>query len=281
MSRIGASKDIEYRTITGISELHTAVDLQRVVWGQESVTSMHQMAAAILHGGTVIGAFHEGELVGFCYGFAGFDGKHSFLGSHMMAILPDYRDQGIGMRLKLEQRLWAIQYGYSKLVWTYDPFESRNAYLNICKLGGTISKYLPSFYGNDSSGVPTDRFLVEWDICSEHVEKAITQRHDHSEQAESLYPSLITCDIHEDQVTSVCLNVNDPLSILLSRSGGTIPIPRQAQELKRQQPQLFAEWHRYVRDMCTEAFDLQYEVTSFIKGPGAIHHYVLEQKKGE
>ena len=136
---------ILYRLVTDVRELVQMVELQKMVWGPDTLTSMQHMRAAILHGGSVIGAFHEGAVVGFCYGFIGYDGKSPYVGSHMMAIHSEYRDRGIGMRLKLEQRLWAMQAGYGRIVWTFDPFESRNGYLNICKLGGTVSTYIENF----------------------------------------------------------------------------------------------------------------------------------------
>lgn len=153
--------EIQYRAIAQVGELLEAVELQKIVWPSDMLTSLPQMAAAVMHGGSVIGAIANNRVLGFCYGFPGYNGHEGYLASHMMAIHPEHRDHGIGMRLKLEQRLWAISYGYRKIIWTYDPFETRNGYLNLCKLGGTVKKYIHAIYGADLQSLPTDRFMVE------------------------------------------------------------------------------------------------------------------------
>jgi predicted GNAT superfamily acetyltransferase len=278
------SHEITYRTITDIPELHEAVQLQLTAWGQESVTSMPQMAAAILHGGVVVGAFESSRMVGFCYGFAGFNGhdvREAYLGSHMMAIHPDYRDRGIGMRLKLEQREWALQYGYTKIVWTFDPFETRNAYLNICKLGGTVSQYIPSFYGKDKMQLPQDRFVVEWDLASERVVSLIEQieqleaKGNNITYGTSSYPSALTCDRVGEHITEVRRSEVDLGSG--NALGFLIPIPSTVRELKSEQPELFVNWQSELRLLCMEAFAYGYRVVSFIRDAGPVQYYVLEK----
>lgn len=152
-----------YRTVTDASHLLQVVELQQVIWPQDTVTSLPQMAT-IRYGGTVIGAYDGPKLIGFNYGFPGVFHHEMILCSHMMGIHPDYRDLGIGMRLKLEQRVWSMQQGYRKMVWSFDPFQTRNAHLNVNKLGGTIDQYVPSLYGKDSAGFSTDRFIVQCDV---------------------------------------------------------------------------------------------------------------------
>src|SRR5690606_17463366 len=71
------------------------------------------------------------------------------------------------------QRSWAIERGYSAITWTFDPFQLRNGYLNICKLGGTVSAYMPAVYGTDQDADPSDRFLVRWELTSPRVCAAI------------------------------------------------------------------------------------------------------------
>ncbi|MGW6251617.1 hypothetical protein ACWF7H_19985 [Peribacillus butanolivorans] len=56
-----------------------------------------------------------------------------------MAIHLQYRNQEIGEQVKLKQREWKIEYGYEKLIWTFDPLEVKNGYLNLSKLGEYIN----------------------------------------------------------------------------------------------------------------------------------------------
>ncbi|MDG0812715.1 GNAT family N-acetyltransferase [Cohnella rhizosphaerae] len=268
------NETISYRPLTHVKELHSAVELQKTAWSQDTITSMPQMQAAILHGGSVIGAFHESRLIGFNYGFAGYDGQVTYLASHMMAIHPDYRDKGIGMQLKLEQRLWAIQYGYRKIVWTYDPFEARNGYLNLAKLGGIVSRFLPSFYGEDSNGLAIDRFMVEWEILSERVVSAIANPNEVSAEFGD-YPELFVLQSDGNRIAGI-RNSNQ---ILDNISGCSIPVPRSGKLLKREQPDLFAAWHNHLREHVAEAFSRGFQVVNLVRTNGHSHHYLLEARR--
>jgi len=262
---------ITYSPLTNVTELQSAVELQKTAWSQETITPMPQMMAAILNGGSVIGAFHKDRLIGFNYGFAGYNGQETFLASHMMAIHPDYRDHGIGMQLKLEQRLWAIRYGYRKIVWTYDPFEARNGYLNLAKLGGVVKRFLPSFYGADQYGLAIDRFLVEWDIHSEKVVRALTYQNNFSMDF-NVYPELLICQSDEKQIIGIERS-NIGMDNLSSCS---IPVPQSARRLRDEQPDLFAAWHRHLRELVSEALDRGFQVVNLLRTEGQVHHYVLE-----
>ncbi|UKS29499.1 GNAT family N-acetyltransferase [Paenibacillus sp. HWE-109] len=266
---------VQYRIVTEVRELGEVVELQKMVWGPDPVSSMQHMRAAILHGGAVIGAFCKEALVGFCYGFIGYDGKNPYVGSHMMAIHPAYRDRGIGMRLKLEQRLWAMHAGLSKIVWTFDPFESRNAYLNICKLGGTVSTYIPDFYGSDPAGYPTDRFLVEWMLSSDRVVRAINRQHQLNGDSTD-YPQLLEFEYTDGKVTGL---VDMAAKSKIGNSHGLrLPVPQAASKLRQTQPDLYKVWQRQFRELSTSAFAHGYQVVSCHQSKPEVQDYVLEMK---
>jgi predicted GNAT superfamily acetyltransferase len=96
----------------------------------------------------------------------------------MTAVLPEYRDLGIGRQLKLAQRDDALARGISLIEWTFDPLQTRNAYFNICRLGVVARRYLLDIYGSTSSplhgGLPTDRLVAEWHLASDRVEQVLT-----------------------------------------------------------------------------------------------------------
>jgi predicted GNAT superfamily acetyltransferase len=102
-----------------------------------------------------------------------------FLHSHMTAVLSEYRNAGVGRRLKLFQRQDALDRRIPLVEWTFDPLETKNAYFNIERLGVIVRRYIPNCYGiTDSplhSGIPTDRFVPEWWLDSERV-KCIVER---------------------------------------------------------------------------------------------------------
>lgn len=266
---------VTYRMVTEVHELMKVVELQKLVWEPDSLSSMLQMKAAILHGGVVAGAFDGDALVGFCYGFTGYDGKEPYICSHMMAIHPEYRDRGLGMRLKLEQRIWALQAGFHTIVWTFDPFESRNAYLNICKLGGTVSSYIPAFYGLDAAGNPTDRFLVKWSLSSDRVVNALSGQEQIMDDATD-DPRLLDVAYTDARVTGIRDTAH--LHLLGQSNRVKLPIPRVVSKLKQSQPDGFRTWQRRLREIATAAFAQGYHVVSCHSSEPEVQDYVLERK---
>ena len=124
-------------------------------------------------GGQALGAFDGDTIIGFAMALPGFRDGLPYLHSHMLAVLPEYRNAGLGRRLKLAQRDDALARGFSLMEWTFDPLEIKNAYLNLHRLGAIARRYHPDFYGPSSSplqgGLPTDRLYAEWWMNSPHV----------------------------------------------------------------------------------------------------------------
>jgi len=105
-------------------------------------------------------------------------GGASYLHSHMMGVLPDYRNQGVGRLLKLRQREEALARGISLVEWTFDPLELKNAFFNIERLGAIVRRYVLNQYGTTSShlhgGLPTDRCIAEWHVDSRRVLRVLS-----------------------------------------------------------------------------------------------------------
>ena len=93
--------------------------------------------------------------------------------AHMLGVLPEYRNTGVGRTLKLTQRDDAIARGIDLIEWTFDPLEIKNAFFNMERLGAIVRRYVPNQYGTTSSplhgGLPTDRCIAEWWISSPRV----------------------------------------------------------------------------------------------------------------
>ncbi len=125
------------RDVERFSEYEECVRLQLEVWGFDElhVVPVMQLVAEHEYGGVCIGAFDEDEMVGFVYGFTGWDGTRGFHHSHMLAVLPDYRGRGLGEKLKWAQRERVLDKGLSLVNWTFDPLQAPNANLNINRLG--------------------------------------------------------------------------------------------------------------------------------------------------
>jgi predicted GNAT superfamily acetyltransferase len=161
-------------------------DIQRTVWpGSETeIVPAHMLITAVHNGGLVLGAFNDEKMIGFVFGFPGLettpDGPRPKHCSHMMGIHPEYRDAGIGFALKRAQWQMVRHQGLDHITWTYDPLLSRNAYLNIAKLGAVCSTYRRSEYGDLrdglNSGLPSDRFQVDWWINTQRVQRRLGKR---------------------------------------------------------------------------------------------------------
>ncbi len=165
---------MQLREIRGADELHAVERLQKEVWSVadlEVLPAIHMIAAREV-GAILIGAFDGGEMLGFVYGFPGFEGEHRVIHSDMLAVREAYRDQGVGRALKMAQRDAALERGVDRITWTFDPLQARNAYLNLVLLGVTASRYLRDFYGETTSPLHmlgTDRLWATWFIAHDRA----------------------------------------------------------------------------------------------------------------
>ena len=237
---MGVSKMFQYKRLLDIEEMKLIQSIEQQVWNAMS-TPIHQTYTAAKNGGLVLGAYHGDELIGFQYSFPGFKDGKSYLCSHMLGILPAYRKSGVGKELKLYQRKLAREMGYSLIVWTFDPLESVNAYLNLHKLKGIGASYLENYYGSMSDslneGMPTDRFLVEWWINSEHTSQA------HDVHCDKLNKKNVETKLDENGFPYILADqvLNFDQEVIL------IPIPENIQQMRKRLPELALEWRYKTR----------------------------------
>ncbi len=171
----------EIRFLESPADMAAVEDVQRAVWpGSEAdVVPSHLLITLAHNGGVVLGAWHQesGRLAGFVYGFpgmvetpAGWQFKHC---SHQLGVRPEYRGLGLSFHLKRAQWQWVRHQGLPLITWTYDPLLSRNAHLNIRKLGAVCRTYLREVYGEMrdglNAGLPSDRFQVELWVAAPRV----------------------------------------------------------------------------------------------------------------
>jgi predicted GNAT superfamily acetyltransferase len=174
---------IEIRGLSSHAEFQDAVKLQQQIWGFEEIEllPLRLFVVALKVGGQVFGAFDGPRMVGFCLAIPGLKaGGKSYLHSHMLGVLPEYRDARVGRRLKLVQREDALGRGIDLIEWTFDPLEIKNAFFNIERLGAIVRRYVFNQYGTTTSrlhgGLPTDRCIAEWWIGSPRAEAIIAGR---------------------------------------------------------------------------------------------------------
>jgi len=219
----------------------------------------------------VLGAFDEDKLIGFVFGFPGIeqtpDGPRLKHCSHMMGLHPDHRDSGAGFALKRAQWQMVRHQSLDHITWTYDPLLSRNAYLNIAKLGAVCTTYRRSEYGEMrdrlNTGLPSDRFQVDWWINTRRVESRLDK---------SSRPSL-----NLDHVMRTGLR---PFYTLQSSTDGLprppehVPpfddrlllteIPGDFIDLKSKDFALARDWRFFTRELFETAFKSNFIITDFI-----------------
>lgn len=170
---------IVIRHCRGLDDLRACVALQKEVWNfsDAELVPLRMFVVAEKVGGQVMGAFEGAVMVGFALAIPATRSRHLYLHSHMLAVRKEYRNHGLGRRLKLFQREDALARGIELIEWTFDPLEIKNAYLNIEKLGAIARRYNINQYGITSSplqgGLPSDRLIAEWWLKSARVESLL------------------------------------------------------------------------------------------------------------
>ena len=291
-------------------QMRAVEELQRRVWpGSETeIVPAHILLAAAHNGGLVIGAYlskqsgqvgepvdelqagensesEDDKLVGFVFGFPGIyttpDGLRIKHCSHMLGVDPIYRDQGIGFTLKRAQWQMVRNQGLDRITWTYDPLLSRNAFLNISRLGAVCNTYRRDEYGElrDSLnvGIATDRFQVDWWVNSHRVDRRLSRRPrlrldlahflaagieiiNPSQTGHGQFPQPVKVEI-DRLIDRVEFADEQPPMFL-------VEIPADFPKLKAAEMNLANEWRMHTRELFETLFSMGYLVTDFLYLPG-------------
>jgi chorismate synthase len=272
--------NISIRPLETMEDFRACEDLQRRVWALPDnldVVPLHLLVAVQRSGGLLLGAFDGEEIVGFVFGFLGSAaGKRLKHSSHMMGVAPGYQGLGIGYRLKLAQREHALEDGLDLVTWTYDPLESRNAYLNIHKLGALCRTYIRDYYGPMTDGLnvglPSDRFQVEWWIASKSVARRLA-----GESSARVSGSAFLVNATAHTVEGLLM----PGSLILDADAPLIQleIPADYQAIKVADPGLALTWRLVTRQVFEAYFLAGYTVVDFLGrsvAGGRLSYYVLQ-----
>lgn len=286
----------DLRFLLNSADLGQVETLQNEIWrGSETdIVPAHLLRAAVNHGGVVIGVFDKDRLVGFTFGFPGINSDRESSDedrlihvSHITGIHPDYRNRGLGFTLKRAQWLFVRQQKIDRICWTYDPLLSRNANLNISKLGTVCNTYIEDYYGEMRSdlnfGLPSDRFSVDWWVNADRVHKRMNC--DRAEKS-SLDHFL---DGKEKIINPVCqwdgkfpVPPGDIAEIAEQNSPVYIvEIPTDFQNMRAEKLELALKWRFHSRKIFQALFSIGYFVTDFVyeSGQPARGLYVLNQSE--
>ena len=252
------------RDLTRYEEFLQVRDVQQQVWGFTGGEGLYPpvLNTAAENGGTVIGAFDGGKLIGFIYGFVGIHSDRRLkLCSQTMGILPEYRNKGIAATLKWAQRQRVLENGIDLITWTYDPLEAPNARLNLHTLGGIACIYKRNIYGENfgalGKGLPTDRFVIEWWLNHDGVQQ----------RAKGLKPGPIgvgspianrcTGTSGDRKLEAIDLNLDTPIV--------RVEVPNDLQAIKKTNMALALDWRTKTRDLFEAYFARGYEAVDFVR----------------
>jgi predicted GNAT superfamily acetyltransferase len=271
-----ASSTITIRNLSQLNELAEVENLQRVVWPDPTtIVYRNTMLNLVRNGGQVIGALEGDKLVGFVLSYLGNEHPDTDrpamanlkLVSQRMAILPEYRDRGIGYDLKMAQRANAVKLGIRLITWTFDPLQTRNAHLNIRKLGAIVRQYWRDYYGNMPSPQvvlgSSDRLVAEWWVTGHRAE----QRANGTRTALALpaYTSTATI-LNPSKADSSGFSAPSNFASLPQGMVALVEVPENYNGMVESQPTLAREWRFHTREILEQTLAAGYTVTDFVRG---------------
>ena len=265
---------LNIRELETHGEFRQCEHIQRSVWGILGV-SREVLQVTQKYGGMVLGAFIGTRMAGFLYAFLGRRRRQLIHWSHMMAVESGYRDRGMGRQLKLMHRQLALQQGIKSICWTYDPLQSRNATLNLYRLGARVEEYLVDCYGQFGSrierGLPSDRFVVNWRITTPAVARWL-------QDGPPVRQSFPWPCVNKTRPDSHGFLVNKEIRFGLREPRLLVEIPTQSEQIRAQALPLARRWRFETRKIFRHYLEAGYRVETFLPpGPATDErgYYVL------
>jgi predicted GNAT superfamily acetyltransferase len=256
----GLMRAVEIRLLKDYPEFKQCERIQRAVWGTPGI-SPEVMAIMQKLGGAVLGAFVEGRLAGFLCAFLARRNGQIVHWSQMMAVASQFRGRGLGLRLKLAHRKLALQQGIRSICWTYDPLQSANARLNLAKLGARVEQYIVDCYGHFpsiiESGLPSDRFVVNWRIGTREVQQRLAGKN-----ARRVATSLPI--INATAINVQGLLENRKIDLELREPRLLVEIPHDAGRMRRKSLPLAGRWRLDTRKIFLRYLAQGYRVVDFL-----------------
>ena len=250
--------------------------LQAEIWGSGSgIIPTHLLLTFAKEGGCVLLLLDSAQPVGFAFGFPGITADGTFkLASHQAGVLPAYQSRGLGYKIKLAQRDFALVKNLPLITWTFDPLQSLNARFNLHKLGAVCNTYIPNLYGDLTDelnrGLPSDRFRVDWWITSSHVTTRLAEQ--------GVDPELSAIPVLNPSVATKegLLAPPDNFDMPGDNAAYLVEIPGNLNALKAATPNLPLQWRLQTREIIQHAFANGFTAIDLIRKQD--RNYYLLQK---
>ena len=256
---------ITFKQLKTLEDLNPCEDLQGAVWkfNKSDIIPPRFMRVLCKHGGFAMGAFDGDKMIGFVFGVPAIHYGRPSQHSHMLAVLPEYRNHNVGYQLKMAQREEALNRNIDLITWAFDPLQSKNAHLNINKLGVIACSYDINLYGETSSsklhsGLGTDRLLAEWWLVSDKV-KTIIDRNAHDAEKKLPAKGLNINETRYDE-QGFLIPVDSDLS--LTDDVLLLEIPADIDKMKTANIDAAHRWRELIQKAFLHYFNAGYYVNS-------------------
>ncbi len=267
--------EITIRRLLQSEEHEQAVELQKLYWGQDAgnLVPRHMLHSIAHYGGHILGAYDGNYLVGFVMGFIGTDSdvddRHArpamanlLIMSKRMLVLPQYRGQNIGFRLKMAQRDIALKQAIRLVTWTVDPLLSANAHLNIRKLGGVIQRFEANYVDlENQSSLRSDRLFVDWWVTHRRVKQRAKDAG--SNLTLQQYFEVSAPIVNRADASGKWLRPR-PMTESPDSSFALVEIPVDFPELETAERALADEWRYHIRQVFQRILAAGFIVTDFL-----------------
>jgi predicted GNAT superfamily acetyltransferase len=261
------------RPLASYSEMKRAVEFQRVIWGSNFTELVPAVMfwAAVRTGGIVAGAFdNAGDMLGLLFGLTGWDGTGPIHWSDMLGVHPAARGRGIGLALKRYQRDRLLEAGITRVQWTFDPLEARNAHINFARLGVTAREYIRDCYGASTSplhrGIGTDRLVADWHLSAARVRRRMDEAADPP-----------TDDLRDAPLINA---PDEPLRLDLAEPRVSLRIPAEIQQLKERDAVAARRWREHTRAAFEAYLGRGYEVRELIRDDAESRYLLVRDSPG-
>jgi predicted GNAT superfamily acetyltransferase len=215
------------------------------VWGRtaEGVPIASDVMRSFVHAGGCITTARDSHrtVVGATVLVPADDGGYSLIA----ATAPHQASRGLGRALKLRQRAWALDRGWRRIQWTFDPLVSRNARFNLSRLGALATAYEQDFYGHMADDINandhSDRLVATWKLDTARAIAAADGR----PTADLVTP---------DDATIISRGPDGQPLMVGDGRRRWCRVPDDIVTIRREQPELAQQWRMALRTGFREAF---------------------------
>lgn len=256
-SAAAADAGVTVRMVTA-SDAWSAAALLEQIWGAKPIEAPMLIALAST-GAYAVVASDGDDVLGAAAGYF-CQPLGTALHSHVAGVRPGITRPGIGRVMKLHQRAWCLDLGVTEVTWTYDPLVSRNAHINIQRLGVDVDKYVTDYYGVMTDGLNvgqgSDRALVRWHLDRDYLPSEVDPR----------------VAAVRDSAVAILIVMADgaPAAqpVPASATAVTLAIPRDIEELRKTDPAQASSWRSALRNAMVPMLADGWRVTGFEPATG-------------